>query len=99
MAKRASPRTGLSQPSACAARKRIGDVARHGGHGPIAGQARELGRIGAAKRAQDQALCLELTGFMAVSVAAAGPAVNPRAEQWGQTQRRCLTSGCDGQEV
>src|SRR5262249_18051337 len=38
-------------------REWIGDVARHGGHGPVARKACKLLRIGHAKRAQEETLC------------------------------------------
>src|SRR6516165_3143672 len=53
-ADRLKPAHGLS------GRERIGDIARHGCDGPIAREACKLFRIGHAKRAQEEPLCLEL---------------------------------------
>src|SRR5215472_3291527 len=51
---------GLKPAHGLSGREWIGDIARHGSDGPIARQACKLFRIGHAKRAQEESLCLEL---------------------------------------
>src|SRR5215472_472464 len=51
---------GLKPAHSLSGRERIGDIARHRGDSPIARQPCKLFRIGHAKRAQEESLCLEL---------------------------------------
>ena len=89
-------------------REGIGDVARHGGNGPVAGEARELVRIGVAEGAQDEAFCLELRHLSrprsrrtARPRARDQPATAPSAEPLqaclrrdaGATMRTCAVGG------